>query len=325
MTKKMELTKTVSKRMNWLDWMKTIGMYLIVYGHYTSYAHEFIYTFSVPLFFVISSFLFKKEENLRTFFKKNFYNLILPMLLMVILVQIRKNVPSILNGTFEVTKIPQICLGFLMGDQKVLGACWFIYTLFVIKVILQITPISKYLHIIISFIFSIACICLAKHEIYLQNAVVNVSLSYPFFIIGLTLKKHKESLNNGFGRKNEFAMFLFFILVTSICTYLNGNVWVYLNDYGKSFILYIIGGFCGTAIIYMLCKWLDNVRLSAVTTISNGSIVILGLHFMFIGYTKISPSLDFISALVLLLLFVPVIKLCERYCPIILGLYRIKK
>ena len=117
MTKKMELTKTVNKRMNWLDWMKTIGMYLIVYGHYTSYAHEFIYTFSVPLFFVMSGFLFKKEENIRTFFKKNFYNLILPMLLMVILVQIRKNVPSILNGTFEVTKIPQICLGFLMGDR----------------------------------------------------------------------------------------------------------------------------------------------------------------------------------------------------------------
>lgn len=72
MTKKMELTKTVNKRMNWLDWMKTIGMYLIVYGHYTSYAHEFIYTFSVPLFFVMSGFLFKKEENIRTFFKKNF-------------------------------------------------------------------------------------------------------------------------------------------------------------------------------------------------------------------------------------------------------------
>lgn len=321
----MELAKTVNKRMNWIDWMKAIGMYLIVYGHYTSYGHEFIYTFSVPLFFVISGFLFKKEESIRTFFKKNFYNLILPMLLMVILVEIRKNAPLILNGTFEVTKIPKICLGFLMGDQKVLGACWFIYTLFVIKVILQITPTSKYLHIIISFIFSIACICLAKHEIYLQNAVANVFLSYPFFIIGLTLKKYKESLNKGFDRKKEIAMFLFFILVTSICTEFNGNVWVYLNDYGKSFILYIIGGFCGTAIIYMLCKWLDNVKLSAVSTISNGSIVILGLHYYFIRYTKITPSLDFCSALVLLLLFVPVIKFCERYCPIILGLYRIKK
>lgn len=325
MTNKMELAKTVNKRMNWLDWMKAIGMYLIVYGHYTSYAHEFIYTFSVPLFFVISGFLFKKEENIKTFFKKNFYNLLLPMLLMVILVQIRKNVPLILNGTFEVTKIPQICLGFLMGDQKVLGACWFIYTLFVIKAILQITPTSKYLHIIISFIFSIACICLVKHEIYLQNAVANVFLSYPFFIIGLILKKHKESLNKGFGKKNEIAMFLFFILITGICTYFNGNVWVYLNDYGKNFILYIIGGFCGTAIIFILCKWLNNIKLSVVSTISNGSIVILGLHFMFIGYTKITPSLDFVCALILLMLFIPVIKLCEKQCPYIIGVYRIKK
>lgn len=160
---------------------------------------------------------------------------------------------------------------------------------------------------------------------YLQNAIANILLSYPFFIIGFTLKKYKESLNKGFGRNKEIAIFLFFILVTSICTYLNGNVWVYLNDYGKSFILYLLGGFCGTGIIYILCKWLNDIKLPIVTTISNGSIVILGLHFMFIGYTKITPSQDCVSALILLLLFVPVIKLCERYCPFIIGVYIIKK
>lgn len=166
---------------------------------------------------------------------------------------------------------------------------------------------------------------LVHNKMFLQNAIANISLSYPFFIIGLTLKKYKELLNKDFGKKNEIAMFLFFILITGICTYFNGNVWVYLNDYGKNFILYIIGGFCGTAIIFILCKWLNNIKLSVVSTISNGSIVILGLHFMFIGYTKITPSLDFVSALVLLLLFVPVIKLCEKQCPYIIGVYRIKK
>lgn len=166
---------------------------------------------------------------------------------------------------------------------------------------------------------------LVHNKMFLQNAIANILLSYPFFIIGLTLKKHKELLNKDFGKKNEIAMFLFFILLTSICTYLNGNVWVYLNDYGKSFILYIIGGFCGTAIIFILCKWLNNIKLSVVSTISNGSIVILGLHFMFIGYTKITPSLDFVSALIILMLFIPVIKLCEKQCPYIIGVYRIKK
>ncbi len=321
----MGATNTVNKRMNWLDWMKAIGMYLIVYGHYTSYGHKFIYTFSVPLFFVISGFLFKKEECIKTFFKKNLYNLILPMLIMVTLVQIRKNIPLILNGTFDVTRVPQICLGSLIGDQKILGACWFIYTLFAIKSIMQFTPVKKYLHLSIMVVSVILAYMLVHNKMFLQNAIANILLSYPFFIIGLTLKKHKELLNKDFGKKNEIAMFLFFILLTSICTYLNGNVWVYLNYYGKSFILYIIGGFCGTAIIFILCKWLNNIKLSVVSTISNGSIVILGLHFMFIGYTKITPSLDFVSALILLMLFIPVIKLCEKQCPYIIGVYRIKK
>ena len=55
----MEYSTTTNIRLNWLDWMKVIGMYLIVYGHFSSYGHKFIYTFSVPLFFMISGFLFK--------------------------------------------------------------------------------------------------------------------------------------------------------------------------------------------------------------------------------------------------------------------------
>ena len=49
------------QRMNWVDWMKALGMYLIVAGHFFSVGDKYLYIFSVPVFFVISGFLNKRE------------------------------------------------------------------------------------------------------------------------------------------------------------------------------------------------------------------------------------------------------------------------
>ena len=59
-------------RMVWIDWMKAIGMYLIVLGHFFAIGHKFVYVFSVPIFFVISGFLSKREANQKEFWKKIF-------------------------------------------------------------------------------------------------------------------------------------------------------------------------------------------------------------------------------------------------------------
>ena len=46
----------VNERLPWIDWAKAIGMYFIVAGHCFGPGHKFIYTFSVPLFFIVSAF-----------------------------------------------------------------------------------------------------------------------------------------------------------------------------------------------------------------------------------------------------------------------------
>ena len=64
------MEQTSSKRLIWIDYMKVIGMYLIVAGHFFSIGNKYIYTFSVALFFCISGFLCKKEEDHRFFLEK---------------------------------------------------------------------------------------------------------------------------------------------------------------------------------------------------------------------------------------------------------------
>ena len=305
----------MSSRYNWLDWMKTIGMYLIVYGHFTSYGHEFVYTFSVPLFFVMSGFLYNQESDS---FKKNFYNLILPMLIMTVIVQLRLNVSHIINGEFTNEKFFQIIIGVLIGDQTFLGACWFIYTLLIIKLVSKFctTVVSR---IIFCIICSFISILLSHRGIYAQNSWINVCLSYPFFLIGMLLREYKVSIVRG--KVIYFAVSLF---ITYICSVYNGPIWVFKNDYGHHFLLYLLGGMSGTLLVYIVCLWLDGVKSRVVLTISTGSIIVLGLHFSIIFYFRIIPELDFLSAFVVLILFVPVIRCCERYVPILLGKYRVK-
>lgn len=160
---------------------------------------------------------------------------------------------------------------------------------------------------------------------FAYNAIVNVLLSYQFFYIGMILRNYKRQINKGFNVYYSVLMFFFAFLITYMCSMYNGHVWVFINDYGNSFLLYIVGGLSGTTLIYIISKWLDKIESSIVKTIATGSIIILGLHWQLIKYIKISPELDAISAFVLLLLFVPIIRICEKKMPILIGIYRTNK
>lgn len=51
------MSKLNNGEVNWIDWMKTLGMFFIIWGHLSpELLKDCIYTFSVPSFFVISGF-----------------------------------------------------------------------------------------------------------------------------------------------------------------------------------------------------------------------------------------------------------------------------
>lgn len=52
-----------SGRIVWVDAMKGVGMYFIVLGHMFPKGLEFIYAFSVPLFFLLSGFTTSRKQT----------------------------------------------------------------------------------------------------------------------------------------------------------------------------------------------------------------------------------------------------------------------
>ena len=321
------------QRFDWIDWMKVIGIYFIVYGHLFSFGEKFIYVFNVPLFFFISGFLCKKEVNKEVFWKKLWYNLVVPMLIISLINNLYYCAQLIYWDSFDFKNLAVIIFNVICGFHSGVHECWFIYTLIVLKIIFQFSS-GKGLPIFLFFLF--LCIAYLYNHLDLlgissviddPNSIVNVFTAYPFFALGGYVKNHSDFLNKFDGKLTLGVVFVVSLFLIFICGHYNDYVWMWKCGYGGNFVLFLIGGVSGTCCIYALSKILGSCP-QLVTTISRGTILILGFNMALIELIRrfFQASLaDFGFAFIIVLCFIPVIMLAERFFPLIMGKYRLKK
>ena len=323
-----------SPRLIWIDYMKVLGMYFIVYGHFFSIGSKYIYTFNVALFFVISGFLTKKENRPIIFWKKIWYNLILPTIIICSINFLWNCQSEIRHHSFNLNEYYWFPIKLISGFYTSLQVMWFVYTLAVLKIIYQYTNIkTRYL---LFFILPICCIinnslngthyeAIQTKEEY-ANSIINVTLAYPFFIMGNTVSKYKKQINDFNNYYIEIVILLLSLFVIYIAGTYNNYIYMYVNDFGGNFILFLLGGIAGTAFVLILSKLLSVYKSNYIKVLSNGTIIILGFHMIFRRIIKsIIPGqtlYDVMLAAVIMAFFFPIIIIAEKYFPLIIGKYR---
>lgn len=331
----------IKDRLNWIDWMKVFGMYFIVLGHLFSVGMVYVYVFSVPLFFIISGYLTKRQEDNHVFWKKAWYNFVVPLLLISVICLFLDSIIALIFGKFDVDYIYKFPFELVLGFKNATRNLWFVYTLVIIKVIYQFAHSSRrWLNFcmqgllllgfpLLGFLISKSCFQLGGHDLlHMPNSYINVCLAYPYFMVGTYMRRYQETLNAKHGLKVEAMVFIVMLGVVITCGLLNGPVMMYANNYGNNIFLFYLGGFCGTIMIYQLCKWLDGIHLHWVTDISKGCILILGFQWYLLDVVyKFRPGvtlLDWGFSVLVIAAFVPFIRLVEKYCPLLMGKYRIE-
>lgn len=327
-----------SSRLTWLDWMKTIGIVLIVYGHFFSLYDIYVYVFSVPLFFLISGFLCKKESDNKIFWKKLLYNLVVPLLIICTINYLCRS----FNGYFlsDEHSLPENPLLFygklLIGIHGSVGTFWFVYTLIILKIVLQYTR-TFYFHIVWLLLFMLLAYIvnnydfevMGKHPLKISCSITNTFVSYPFFIIGHLLCNWKDKLSNYQANIYTFFWIVISLFIVFLCGHNHKYVYLYICGYGDNLILYLIGGLAGSAFIFFISKLLEKFHWSIITDISIGTTLILGFHMHIISiirnYFNTASFADVVFSMIIVLTFVPIIRFCKSYAPIIMGKYRIKK
>ena len=323
----MELKSNISERIVWLDWMKVLAMFSIIWGHFFSAGHLYLYVFSVQVFCAISGFLYKRYPNWMACIKKCFWQLFVPTVILSLIMQLEAYFRCMAMGTSYDISWPWFFEWLLLGHRWCMGPCWYFYSLMVMRLIMQALPEQKWAYGLLFVVLSAGAIVYHYKGYEMSNANVNVLVCMPFFLIGVFLKPLKQMLNGLHNYAAEAALLALGIGLVVVCGNYNGYVWMYENGYGNNYALYIIGGMAGAMMLYAISLWLSRLPYrQMVLTLSKGSLLIIGLHIVIVRrLTELPDRLwgeDLLFSLLILFFFVPVIQLVERYCPLLIGQYK---
>ena len=210
------------------------------------------------------------------------------------------------------------------------GVTWFIAALFMMKIILSICNKYKkgeyyiYLLVIITALFYIA----NEFNFYLSGLIpVNFTRCFPFFILGHYCRQ-KNYISEKVQKKDIvicIAGLLIGVLSFTIVIHRYNT-----PIYGISFWIMCFSSIIG---FFSLCKLLNGLKSIIIENISIGTIVIMGLHWMFIGTTnfilakilQINSNITYPPLVVILLSLVfvaleyPIILLFKNKFPFMLG------
>ena len=138
----------MSKRIEYLDIARGIGILLVVLGHndfevISLFVHQVIYSFHIPLFFFLSGYFINTSNSFFDFFKKRFNSLLKPYFFTIFLIYFTSVSFEKMGFSMAITRIVKSLYG--TGHYIDWVQLWFLPELFVVSLyaFLFITLVSR--------------------------------------------------------------------------------------------------------------------------------------------------------------------------------------
>lgn len=326
----------LQKRYHYIDVAKLMGLYLMILCHQTlvsSNISSFVYSFHMPLFFLVSG-VFHKEREFYVNIKQIWRSLIVPYLLIALsfcllylVLRWRKDVLSDSYWDFAI--------GTFISPGKSYHSLstfciyiWFLLVLAEIKIISAFTESKGILcTMTIGSVFAFYVLHV-KWGGVMPFQVDSALMAFPFYVIGFLLKG--VVLREGENR-NKLTMILSLIVMFCLLLLLtkwNGICDINSCEYGESLLLYYFNGVLGSLLVIKLAKLfvLPKTFLPIISVYMSGATLIIGYSAYSTGEIKrLLPVLCnnnlggvLIAAIVLAVLY-PIILIASKYFPAILG------
>lgn len=333
----------ITKRENYLDIAKGIGIFLVVFAHtYRGYDLKVvIYSFHMPLFFFISGMFFDENKfyTINKFLNSKFKTLILPYITFYLIsfiywILIERHIRP--GGD-----IPYIrpLIGFVYGtDYKDFmypnGALWFLIALFCCEFILYLMlRYNKGLswRLIITFLVGLIGYILSLYDLIpLPFSLSSTFMAFVFVSLGFLLK-NKSKIIKDTSNLTLLIIFTFFFAIIIIASNYNGMIDMDYRQYQNPaiFILIAMVGIYATLIFSKIIKKNRYFQYWGVNTL-----IIMGLSeplkraviaifskiiHIPIDYIRNSILFSLICVLIVFVCFIPIIYIFNTYLPIIIG------
>lgn len=274
------------------DWVlvaKGIGIVLVVVGHfypdespeYWCEIRKIIYTFHMPLFFLLSGYLFDQTKySYVELIKVKINRLIFPFLSIAVIFFLIKYV----TGMFFLLKFPvknnSVLLLFIDPVNSYMPLLWFLYTLFLI--FLFYSPIKKIVRndYIILILFIFINIFIGTNYPVVDKVLINI----PFFILGIILRSYIKIKGNiisgNYFHAVLFLLLFFLIYIVSVVTTFGDQI-----DRSLKIILGAIGSLCIINISCMITSKFNklSVKTKLLKKIGLHSMTIYLFHTLFVS------------------------------------------
>ena len=186
-----------------IDILKGIGIILVIVGHSIPWEHplgqvnHFIYSFHMPLFFLVSGYLFKKTSP-RELFKKDFKRLIIPYLWVSGIILLSFIVKWIINPNYQIfdNVIKPLLWGaggdhievVVFSDIQAITQLWFLLALFWGRFTINLLP-DGLGGLIFAIALSVIGTIIGRYIIFLPTDINEGISSVVFLLIGIKIKE----------------------------------------------------------------------------------------------------------------------------------------
>ena len=285
----------MERRLIWIDYAKAFGILLVIINHTIlsnsfgmKFIQDFISSFNMPLFFILSGITFKSVnsiENLLFIQKKEFKKLIIPCVWVVVFFQeilflfgiqnIFETIVSIIcTLIFQQPYVYPIIYFSSYVKSILIGPVWFLVCLFFSKTFVRMLELFIKNNYLKCFFYVLLCILgVVLGKTYPLPLCLDIVLVAMLFLkIGYSIG---DDISGKFNRKVIILFFVVWMLLV-----FNGiriEMGIRRYDY---FLLGIIGSICGSICVLMFIKWFANRYdgINILKFIGSNSLIILCVH-----------------------------------------------
>lgn len=299
-----------------IDFIKGLGIILMIMGHqyYGMLFDIWIHSFHMPIFFMISGFLFNSDLSIRKRIHKKYKSLIIPYITVSLFHLLIFSLKIVISRE-PLDKLLYHFSHILLYNHEgiaICGAVWFLTALFFTDVIYSIVckiTTDFFSKLVIIFTFVTIGHILSYYEYRLPLSIDISFVCLGLYFIGDNFKKIRKDCIINFN--GNITMLLF--IISLVLIFRNGYVNLRLASYGNIFLFYIDCILMGLVLYIFSVKIVKNSSrfIRYITNIGRNSLIYLSFNQLLILLFRLILGDIYNNYLIKLILLIVILYILE--------------
>lgn len=277
--------RQIQKRETTYDLMKFFGIMMVIVGHMTTHFSQFIYSFHMPLYFIIAGF-FYHERDIRRELSSDARRLLLPYAFTAAAVFFVYAVLSLFKENVDL-KYWLVASLFGCGSPNhsslylahvpVIGAIWFLLALFWCKTLFNIIHRYSKHWLSISVLASLLAIVVDTRLVNLPFAFLPGVGALMFYAFGYFIRSKGGFL--------QISPFVWALLIVCWVVSISVSELSMVRCYYQDFLLNVLGALGGTYALFLVSALVSTTRslpTRLMIWVGQNSLTFLCIHLLYL-------------------------------------------